>query len=264
MSDDRVGRDISAATRWKERGDGYAPGIDGPYHRHRLEVIRALLPDLAGAEVVDVGCGEGVLIREARMRGAARITGVDIDSGLLERARESGADHLILGGVEQLAGIPKADCVIAANVVAYFTDDEYARFSREVTRLLAPGGTLVITHSNALFDLFTLNAFTVMFFRERFGCDPTPLLRRPDAPQRTGFNVRENPLSYVRRLATHGLRQEQIEFIHRHAAPPLLSPDKDWDDIDSREYADTLAVPDDERWMLMFQCSMFGVRAVRT
>ncbi len=263
MSDERVGREIPAAARWKERGDGYARGIEGPYHRHRLDVIGALLPDLAGAEVVDVGCGEGVLIREARSRGAGRVTGIDIDDGLLERARDSGADHLILGGVEQMASIERADCVIAANVVAYFTDDEYARFCAEVTRLLAPGGTLVITHSNELFDMFTLNAFTVAFFRERFGCDPTALLSRPDEPRRTGFNVRENPLSYVHRLAAHGLRQEQIEFIHRHAAPPLLSPGEDWDDIDSRDYPDTLAVPDDERWMLMFQCSMFGVRAVR-
>ena len=71
MSNDRVGRDIPAATRWKERGERYAQGIDGPYHRHRLEVIRALLPDLAGAQVIDVGCGEGVLIRGARMRRAS-------------------------------------------------------------------------------------------------------------------------------------------------------------------------------------------------
>ncbi len=262
MIDQRVGRDIAAADRWRERGDAYAEGIDGPYHRHRLSVIDALLPDLAGADVVDVGCGEGVLIREARSRGAARITGLDIDAALLERAEGAGAD-LLLGGVERLAQIERADCVIAANVAAYFTDDEYALFHKEVARLLPPGGTLVITHSNELFDLFTLNAFTVAFFRERFGVDPTPLLARPHEPRRSGFNVRENPLAYVHRLAAHGLRQDRIEFIHHHATPPLLVPGTDWDDIDSRDYADTLSVAEEDRWTLMFQCSMFGVRAVR-
>ena len=44
--------------------------------------------------------------------------------------------------------------------------------------------------------------------------------------------------------------------------PPLLTT-VDYDDINSREYLDTLTVPQGERWKLLFQCSMFGVRAIR-
>lgn len=263
MKDDRVGRDISASERWREGGAAYAEAMEGPYHRHRLAVVNDILPQLAGRTVVDVGCGEGVLIREARRRGAARVIGIDIDPGLLARAEASGAQQLVLGGVEQLAEVDRADCVLAINVAAYFTAGEDERFYREVARLLQPGGSLVITHSNELFDLFTLNRFTVDFFDAHFGCDVAGLLTHPAEPDRLSFNIRENPLAYPQKLARYGLVPERVEFVGHHETPPLLCGPVDGDDIDAREYADTLAVPDDERWKLMFQCSMFAVRATK-
>lgn len=257
----RVGKDVSAAERWRHVGREYAERIAGPYHAHRLAVIKALLPDVHGRIVVDFGCGEGVLIRTLRDLGAADVIGVDIDERLLAMARGSGASRLIHGSVEQLRVIKSCDCIVAANVAAYFSDAEDRAFYGEVSRLLSPGGTLVITHSNELFDLFTLNAFTVDFFGRQFDVDARSLLTNPDEPARTTFNVRENPLAYEDKLAPYGLKIERMEFINMHVQPPLLTS-TDYDDIDSREYPDTLEVQ--PRWKLMFQCSMFGVRAVRT
>jgi hypothetical protein len=48
----RVGADIAASDRWRDAGASYAAGIDGAYHQHRLDVVSALLPDLAGKVVV--------------------------------------------------------------------------------------------------------------------------------------------------------------------------------------------------------------------
>jgi 2-polyprenyl-3-methyl-5-hydroxy-6-metoxy-1,4-benzoquinol methylase len=68
----RVGAEISVEEYWGRVGARYAATIDGGYHRHRLEVISALLPDLVGKTVVDFGCGEGVLMRQAIELGRVR------------------------------------------------------------------------------------------------------------------------------------------------------------------------------------------------
>jgi SAM-dependent methyltransferase len=258
----RVGSDISAQDRWRAVGASYAKGMAGPYHEHRLAVIKALLPDLTGKRLVDFGCGEGVMIREAKVHGARDVIGIDLDAGLLDLAKPSGADRLIQGSVEELTKLDRADCLLAANVAAYFADTEDETFYREARRLLPAGGALVVTHSNELFDLFTLNAFTAAFHERHFATDVRSLLTNPEVPRRLTFNIRENPLSYPDRMAALGFRIERMEFINFHTAPPLLTT-IDYDDINSREYLDTLTVPQGERWKLMFQCSMFGVRAVR-
>jgi 2-polyprenyl-3-methyl-5-hydroxy-6-metoxy-1,4-benzoquinol methylase len=255
----RVGVEISATDRWRDVGASYASDIDGAYHRHRLDVIAALLPDLASKRVIDFGCGEGLLIRHAIEGGAREVIGIDPDERLLGLASNSGAAALLKGSVEQLASIEHADCIIAANVAAYFTDDQNRAFYEQAARILAPDGHLVITHSNELFDLFTLNAFTVAFHLKHFGVDVSALLAHSDKPQRSTFNVRENPLAYPDKLQRFGFSIIDMQFMNLHAEPPLLSAD-DPDDM-RRPRPDTLNTPPEDRWKLMFQCSMFGVTA---
>jgi len=42
-------------------------------------VFRALLPDVTGKSVLDLGCGTGALARRLRELGAARVLGIDDD-----------------------------------------------------------------------------------------------------------------------------------------------------------------------------------------
>ena len=257
----RVGKDLDAAERWASVAASYAAAIDSPYHRHRLAVIRALLPPLVDKTVVDFGCGEGVLMLEALRQEAKKVIGIDFDVVMVTEARKRmPTAEVIRGNVRQLAGCTPTDCLIAANVLAYMTDEEETVFYRTAAEIIRPGGHLVVTHSNALFDLFTFNAHTVDFCRRQFGFDPSVLLTHP-APDRATFNIRENPLAYGHKLARHGFAEQRCEFINFHALPRLLSGD-DPDDL-GQEKRDTLNWPEEDRWKLMFQCSMFGIRASR-
>lgn len=259
----KVGKEIDAAERWREVGEGYVATIDSAYQRHRLGVIHALLPDPIGRSVIDFGCGDGVLLEEAARRGATDLIGIDIDDRMIAAARKRiPSARFMQGGVELLKLAENFDCLIAANVLAYMTDDEEQRFYERAAKVVCPGGALVVTHSNSLFDMFTLNGRTVGFYRENFGVNPSSLLRQPDKPERASFNIRENPLTYRHKLAAHGFREDRQEFMNFHPVPPLLSTD-DPDDMD-RPKRDTLDWPAAERWKLMFQCSMFGVRAIRS
>ena len=57
-------------------------GLDG---MPEWATLRAMLPDLAGLRVVDLGCGFGWFCRWARAAGAASVLGLDVSENMLAR-----------------------------------------------------------------------------------------------------------------------------------------------------------------------------------
>jgi len=132
----------------------------------------------------------------------------------------------------------------------------------EAYRLLRPGGYLIVTHSNELFDMYSLNQYTTEFFASHLVQDRD--LRQPlralitnasESESITTYNVRENPLTYRFKLARYGFVEHRQEFLNLHTAPPpLLSKDK--------SYPDTLSWKEEDKWKLMFICSTFGSQSI--
>jgi SAM-dependent methyltransferase len=252
----KIGRDVSAAEYWVNEGQEYQGALQNAYHQHRLGVVRDLIQPFSGSVVIDFGCGDGIMLRDFPH---ARCIGIEPDAGLLGTARQNFPDaQLHQGSVAQLRDIPSdsADLMLCLNVLAYLSDAEDDLFYRETHRILKPGGLLVVTHSNELFDLFSLNSYTVEFFKTNFGCDPSALLTTAPQPDATTYNIRENPLTYAGKLERYGFHEERQGFINHHALPPLLGPQ-------AETRLDTLNVPESERWKLRFQCSTFGSRSMR-
>lgn len=262
---------------WENTSAAYIEGLDGPYHRNRLDMVRALLGDTRfdGKSCLDFGCGDGAFAHEL-LQKRARVVGIDTDQLMVDAAKREllpgwPGTEILLGGVDRLPGLADGafDFVIALNVLAYLSPEEERRFYEESRRILRSGGLLIVTHSNYLFDLFTLNKYTLAFFDRNFSLegvrvDVAPLLRHPDKPDRHVFGVRENLLAYRFKLEKFGFRELRQEFAILHRLPPLLTPQINFDDINSREYPDTTGWPEDQRWKLMFMCSMFGSCSVRT
>src|SRR6476660_7320265 len=57
--------------------------------------LRAMLPDLHGRTVLDLGCGFGWFCRWAREQGAAHVLGFDVSEKMLERARATTTDAAV-------------------------------------------------------------------------------------------------------------------------------------------------------------------------
>jgi 2-polyprenyl-3-methyl-5-hydroxy-6-metoxy-1,4-benzoquinol methylase len=268
MTQQRYGAELSSQDRWQHIGPQYASNIDGPYHRHRLDVIDTLIPrfEFVHTKVIDFGCGEGALIRLCKRDAVSNIVGIDPDQHLLDLAKTSGADELICGGVEALEKQPAESVhgLIAANVLGYMSGDDEQRFYAAAKRILHPRGWMIVVHSNELFDLFTLNSFTREFFLRHFGVDVASLLTNPEEPKRPSYSIRENPLAYPYKLRRLGFQVERTEYINMHPIPPLLTG-LDYSNVynmKDRTFPNTLTVSPAEKWKLMLQCSMFGVRAV--
>jgi len=110
------------------------------------------LVDVAGADVVDLGCGGGTCTRALHEMGAASVVGVDSSAPILERARsDSGSPAGVAFRLADAAatGLPEAcaDVVLARALVHHL--DDLAPTAREVHRLLRPGGAWVVQDRTA-------------------------------------------------------------------------------------------------------------------
>jgi ubiquinone/menaquinone biosynthesis C-methylase UbiE len=115
--------------------------------------LRALLPDLRGLRVVDLGCGFGWFCRWAREQGAAEVLGVDVSEKMLARARDSTNDPAITylqADLERL-DLPEAGFDLAYSSLALHYIEDLAGLMGKVHRALVPGGRLVFSCEHPIF-----------------------------------------------------------------------------------------------------------------
>jgi SAM-dependent methyltransferase len=115
------------------------------WYRGRRKVLDRVIDSLAlpaGARVLDAGCGSGRNMVELARRGT--VTGIELSETSVELARERGVGEVVLGSVGQMpfadASFDMAACL---DVIEHLEDDVAAL--RELRRVVAPGGTLLVT-----------------------------------------------------------------------------------------------------------------------
>jgi SAM-dependent methyltransferase len=119
-------------------------GLDGA---PEWPALQALLPDLRGRRVLDLGCGFGWFCRWARERGAVHIEGIDVSEKMLARARAATADAAIIYATADLEHLAlrtsSFDVVYSSLALHYILDLE--RLLAEVRQALVIGGSLVFS-----------------------------------------------------------------------------------------------------------------------
>ena len=122
-----------------------------------IPALMALLPQLAGKAVLDLGCGAGDKCAEYVRRGAARVVGIDISEKMLDLARGQNADprieyrRLPMESLGELEG--PFDLATSSLALQYVAD--YAGVAAEVYRLLKPGGRFVFSQESPINTCFS-------------------------------------------------------------------------------------------------------------
>ena len=109
--------------------------------------LRALLPSLAGRNVLDLGCGFGWFCRFAAGEGAAEVVGVDVSERMLARAgAETAAENVRYeqADLETYEPAPERFDLVYSSLVFHYLVDLPAVFGR-IARALRPGGRFVFS-----------------------------------------------------------------------------------------------------------------------
>src|SRR5215469_12053535 len=148
--------DALAGRFWDPHGDFRPLHLLNPV---RLQFIAARAT-LAGARVLDVGCGGG-LLTEVLARAGAEVTGIDMAPGMIEVARLHAAESALridyrMAAAEDLAQATAEafDIVTCMEMLEHVPDP--AAMTATLARLLRPGGTLFISTLNRNLKSFLL------------------------------------------------------------------------------------------------------------
>ena len=127
---------------WAESYDQQA----NPMLSLEQRIMEPLLPDLAGLDVVDIGCGTGRWLHALKRSGAGSLTGVDLSKEMLGRAQKKLPDVATFVCADYKAAAiarASADLVLCNFVLSYV--GEPLKLLRVVKSILRPAGSFFLS-----------------------------------------------------------------------------------------------------------------------
>jgi SAM-dependent methyltransferase len=125
-------------------------GLDGA---PEWPALRALLPDLHGLNVLDLGCGFGWFCRWAREQGAAQVLGLDVSEKMLAQAATANSDATITyarADMERL-NLSQASFDLVYSSLALHYIENLPGLLKNVHDALLPGGRLVFSIEHPIY-----------------------------------------------------------------------------------------------------------------
>jgi ubiquinone/menaquinone biosynthesis C-methylase UbiE len=129
------------AQNYDNQPDNLMLALDGALCGDLLSTI-----DLAGKNIVDVGCGTGRHWPALFDRSPARLAGFDVSAGMIDRLRKKyplAETHLLKGAALDVLDTATCDIVLSTLTIAHIPDLPAAL--TEWNRVLKPGGDMLIT-----------------------------------------------------------------------------------------------------------------------
>jgi ubiquinone/menaquinone biosynthesis C-methylase UbiE len=219
----KAARDIAAAYDAIYRGQRHVWRDQGRSPEF-LAYFSSLLNHLPGPRLLEIGCGEGLILGRLAKR---ETFGLDLSIEALKRARMTSPAHLGVALAERLP-FPSAhfDVVTSVGVMEHFLDIDAA--TAEICRVLRPGGHYVaLTHINLTsWERFRQKVSDYVVPRPR----PLRLARwlyaRLGADAKAEFVQQPIQNIYTIRdakahLERHGLRVAEVLHTRRSPRPPL-------------------------------------------
>lgn len=198
---------------------------------------------------LDVGCGTGELVCEVARQGIDA-TGIDFAEEMIKQAQIKAREAALERATFLCCSIfdfdlsnKQYDTISANGFIEYISLEQMDRFFDLAFHALHPDGSLVLSSRNRLFNLFSLNNFTLdeiesgvvpqllkeaialaeeTSFDKLISLSPAPLQAADSQHTHTGIDVatrfQYTPLQLIHRLTAKGFSIRQVYPIHIHAA----------------------------------------------
>lgn len=113
------------------------------------KIVKAELPEIDKPRILDVGCGHGYIHSDLRSFGY-QVVGVEVAEDVLPLAREANPDvtYLEYDGTTLPFEGNSFDVTLTICVMHHVPPEQWPDFSREMRRVLRPGGIAVIFEHN--------------------------------------------------------------------------------------------------------------------
>jgi ubiquinone/menaquinone biosynthesis C-methylase UbiE len=135
-----------------ERFDHWSSTYEESWMQHALfeQAHHATLALAAGIvqqpeSILDVGCGTGKLLRQARTCWPeAHLIGIDPAKGMIEMAQRLTPNATFLTGLAEALPLQDASVDLALSIISFHHWHDQAAGLREIARVLRPGGYLLL------------------------------------------------------------------------------------------------------------------------
>lgn len=138
---------MNSGEAWNRSAQAWIEFVDqGDPNRELLldPVMLGACGDVAGLDVVDIGCGEGRFCRMLAARGA-RVTGIEPTEALLRAAMERGEEPYLHATAER-TGLADASFDVAVSYLTLIDIDDHEAAVLEMARVLRPGGRAIVAN----------------------------------------------------------------------------------------------------------------------
>ena len=200
---------------------------------------------------MDVGCGTGDLACDLAELGLDTI-GIDFSAEMIELCRELARERGVSGVSFTCASVfdhefadASLDLVSANGFIEYISPEELDAFWALCHRILKPGGRVVVSSRNRLFNAFSVNGYTLQEIEagaaeallreavattvgrtvhEMSDLEPAPpqppSMRHPDTGIDVATRYQFTPLQLGRMFEQHGFRCADVLPVHVHGVLP--------------------------------------------
>jgi 2-polyprenyl-3-methyl-5-hydroxy-6-metoxy-1,4-benzoquinol methylase len=109
-----------------------------------------LMPQDRAVRILDVGCGQGVMLRLLEQAGYQSVTGIDTSPEQIALAKEAGCTCAVCADLFEFAAstVEQFDVLLAIDLVEHFDRQDVLGLFSALYRMLAPGGRLILRTPN--------------------------------------------------------------------------------------------------------------------
>jgi len=249
-----------------------------PANVKRLEIFKSLIKKYKPKSIIDAGCGAGMPLIQIKKMGF-NIVGYDKAKNMVKEAKANLIKYKLpknlidIGNFENPKHIKdnSIDCILGMGTFYY--SKKFIKTLKNQRKKLKKNGRLIFSLRNQLFDIATLNNYSIKFFLNLYeinkfkntlkkkylklfqGYSNRKKFKLKNIDDNQVYSKTHNPLTIENVILSKvGLKCNGIYFYHFHALPPLF---ENIDKINFRKQSFKIEKPND--WRGFFIASGFVV-----